>query len=362
MASNKDYYQVLGVERTATQDDIKKAYRKLAHQHHPDKDGGDEEKFKEVNEAYQVLSNQQKRSQYDQFGQAFDGSGAGGFSGSPFGFGGSAGGAGFQDIGDIFETFFGGRGSRTRQQVRRGQDIAIDLTISFEDSAFGVKQEVTHRLYQTCSHCQGNGAEPGTPIVTCARCGGQGVINHTQQTPLGVFSQQSTCPSCQGDGKQAEKACTVCHGDGRELKDRTLTIEVPAGIHDGQTLRITGKGEAPARGGMNGDLYVNIHVKPHKTLSRDGDLVRSRVSIPFTAAALGTTTTINTLNGSQEITIPPGTQPGEEISLPDLGFPARSGRGRGEHRVTVNVTVPKKLSRKQKKILEDFQNAKGPLF
>ncbi|MEX0650236.1 MAG: molecular chaperone DnaJ [Candidatus Andersenbacteria bacterium] len=350
-----DYYETLGISRDASPEDVKKAYRKMAHKYHPDKQGGDEEKFKEVNEAYQVLGDEEKRRQYEQFGQTFEGTGAGPFGGENININ-------FEDlggIGDIFETFFGGGGrSRTRQRVRRGNDVPVDMIISFSESATGVQREITHRIYQTCSHCQGNGAEPGTPIETCATCSGTGVITQSRSTPLGVFSQQSVCPTCQGEGKQAKTVCSECGGQGRELKDRTLTVDVPAGIADGQTIRISGKGEVPARGGIPGDLFVTIHVASDKYMRREGNNVVSEATIPFTDAILGTNISVKTLAGDKEITIASGTQPETTVRLQGQGFPSLSGSGRGDHIVTVHIDIPRKLSRKQKELLEEFKKSK----
>lgn len=351
-----DYYNVLGVTREATKDDIKRAYRKLAHQYHPDKGSGDEEKFKQVNEAYQVLSDEQKRQQYDQFGQTFEGAAGGG---NPFaGFN-----VNFEDIGnfgDVFETFFGGQ---ARQQVRRGADVHVDATISFRDSAKGTTQELQHRLYQVCEQCSGNGAEPGTPIEACETCGGTGTVTKTRQTMLGAFSQRSVCQTCHGEGRLPKMPCKICRGEGRTLRDRTLEIEIPAGIADGQQIRIAGKGEAAPRGGVAGDLYMTVHVQPDKYMRRDGNDVRSEILISFAQAALGTEVKIESLDGKQQLNIPAGTQAGEEIRLPDAGFPDIRTGSRGDHIATVKVEVPKKLSRKQKKLLEEFEaNKKHGLF
>jgi molecular chaperone DnaJ len=359
----EDYYEILGVPRTATQEEIKKAYRKLAHKHHPDKKGGDEEAFKKVSNAYEVLSDTQKRAQYDQFGSAFDGNGGG----DPFG-GFSQGGFTINmddlgGVGDIFESFFGG--GRTRGRARsRGHDVETDVEISFRESAKGVERVLGHRIFTICSKCHGNGAEPGTPIVTCKTCGGQGSVARTHQTPFGAFSQRTTCPTCQGEGKTAETPCSVCNGEGREKTDRKLTIVIPAGIADGQSIRLSGKGEAPPKGGEAGDLYVHVHVKPDKVLARDRDNVRSTVSVSFVDVALGTTLEVTTLDGKETIPIPAGTQPGTEFKLSGEGFPAIQGSGKGDHIVTVQVEIPKKLSRKQKELLEEFRGVpkKGIFF
>lgn len=346
----EDFYNVLGVERGATKEEIKRAYRKLAHQYHPDKSGGDEEKFKQVNAAYQVLSDDQKRSQYDQFGQSFEGGetgpGFGGFN------------VNFEDLGgfsDIFEQFFGRTGSGRGPRVRRGDDIAVDVTIDFIESAQGVAQEITTHLYQSCEQCHGSGAAPGTPIKDCVTCQGSGSVTTQRQTMFGVFAQQATCPDCHGEGKRAEKACPACRGDGRVRTNRTLQVHIPAGIAEGQTIRLSGKGEVPRRGGVAGDMYVTVHVKPHPQLQRDGDNVHSRATVSFVDAALGTTVTIATLAGKQTINLEAGTQPGSEVVLEGQGFPSLQGRARGDQVVTINVEIPRKLNKAQRKLLEEFK-------
>lgn len=358
MAEN--YYTTLGVEKTATQEEIKKAYRKMAHKYHPDKDGGDEEQFKKVNEAYQVLGDEQKKAQYDQFGQTFEGGGGNPFEGQ--GFGGFEGvNINFEDlggIGDIFSEFFGGGSrTRTRQRVRRGQDIHVDTRISFIDSAKGVKENLSHRIYQTCEHCHGNGAEPGTPIKDCPTCSGTGSVSQTRQTPFGVFATNAPCQECQGEGKKAETQCNECRGQGRVLQDRSIEVEIPAGIADGQAVRMTGKGEAPPKGGVAGDLYVTVHVEPHKTMRRDGNDIRSTATISFQQAALGTKIPVTTIEGEKTIVIPPGTQPGKELHIDNLGFQNLTTRATGDHIVSVTVEVPKRLNRKQKQLLEEFEKA-----
>jgi len=356
----EDHYATLGVERGSSSEEIKQAYRKLAHQFHPDKENGDEEKFKQVNAAYQVLSDEEKRAQYDQFGQTFEGGGPG--SGGPFG---ARVNVNFEDmgnfanVGDIFEQFFHGADSRTAPRTKRGQDIAIDTTISFIESAHGSSKDISHRLYQTCSHCHGNAAEPGTPIKDCPTCGGKGTVNTTRQTMLGVFTQSTTCSTCAGEGKQPETACGTCRGTGRQLQDRTLTVDIPAGIADGQTIRLTGKGEVPPRGGSPGDLYITVHVAPHPHLKRDGDTIHTQATISFPEAALGTTITVPTLEGEEDITIPAGTQPGDELTLRTKGFPSLTAAARrGDQIVTVNIEIPTKLSRHQRHLLKEFQQAK----
>ncbi|OGY36655.1 MAG: molecular chaperone DnaJ [Candidatus Andersenbacteria bacterium RIFCSPHIGHO2_12_FULL_45_11b] len=354
-----DYYETLGVVRTATQDEIKKAYRKLAHKHHPDKKGGDEEQFKKINQAYEVLSDKQKRAQYDQFGQGEPTAGFGGFSQGGFTIN-------MDDIGgfgDIFDMFSGGGRGRSRGRAR-GSDVETDIEISFRESASGLKKTIQHRIYTTCSKCHGNGAEPGTPIETCKTCNGQGSVNATHQTPFGVFNQQAVCPDCRGEGKKAKTACSQCHGEGREKTDRILTVEIPAGIADGQSIRLTGKGEAPKTGGQPGDMYVHVHVLADKSLKRDRDNIRSVVSISFADAALGCEIDVDTLRGDKTLRIPAGTQPNKEFALPGLGFPHLQSVGVGDHIVTIQIEIPKRLSKKQKDILEEFRKApkKGMFF
>jgi len=341
---SSDHYQTLEIDRSASAADIKKAYRRLAHRYHPDKTGGDEEKFKQVNEAYQVLSDDSKRRQYDQFGQTFN----------------QSGGSGFEDINlnDIFSQFFGGRANHSqsgRPPRRRGQDIMIDLTIDFIDSAKETSHNVTHNIYQTCDICHGNGAKPGTKIKDCPTCHGRGQVSTTRQTMLGLFTQNSVCPTCRGDGSQIETPCDKCRGHGRRKKDRALTITVPAGIADGQTIRLSGQGEVAERGSLAGDLYANIHVKPHPILKRDGDHVLSYVKISFADAALGTAIKTTTLTGSRAVNIPAGTQPNSEIRLSNQGFPNLNTGRSGDHLITVSVEVPKKLSRRQKELLESLR-------
>lgn len=360
----EDYYRLLGVDRQATQDEIKKAYRKLAHKYHPDKAGGSEEKFKEINSAYQVLSDTKKRAQYDRFGENFENQGFGG-GGSPFsGFGGEGVNINFEDLGgfsDIFEQFFtgGGRGSRRKAS---GQDIAVDVTISFLESAEGKKQEISLRAHQSCTTCRGNGAKPGTPIETCATCKGQGYVMQNQRTIFGTVAAQTACPSCGGEGKKAKTPCHTCRGEGRILQTTTLNVDIPAGIADGQTIRIAGKGEVPGKGGRAGDLYVQVHVNPHKTLRRQDLHVRATVNVSFLDAILGATVAVETLSGSEKIPVPAGTQPNDTVRLTGRGFPALDGRGRGDEIVTLNVTIPKKISRSEKEILEKLKSPKKTFF
>jgi len=359
---SNDYYKILGVDKNASQDEIKKAFRKLAHQHHPDKGGGDDTKFKEANEAYQTLGNEQKRKQYDQFGSA---GGAGGFNysdfanaqgGSPFGSGGfSQGNVNFDfgDLGDLFGGMFGGsRGGGSGQQTR-GASIETELSIDFEESVFGVEKNINLSKKIICDHCKGNMAEPGSKINTCKKCGGSGKISSVQQTILGTFQTQSVCPDCRGEGKSYEKKCSKCGGSGVEYGNEQIKIKIPAGIENGQQIRLTGKGE-PSPRGIAGDLYINIIVKPSKKFKRVGDNIRSDYHISIAQASLGDKVEVETVDGNVSLKIPAGTQSHTEFKLSDRGVPHLRARGRGDHLVKVIVDIPRGLKRKEKKILEDL--------
>ncbi|MBI3251387.1 MAG: molecular chaperone DnaJ [Candidatus Andersenbacteria bacterium] len=353
----EDLYNILDVPRTASADDIKRAYRKKAHQYHPDKKGGNEEKFKQVNAAYQVLGDAKKRSQYDQFGDASFNQQGGGFSGDPFG--GFSGANMNFDLGDIFEQFFNGRGNTRTRREKRGDDIALDISTSFIAAAKGEKQDITFRGYAGCDMCSGSGAKPGTPIVNCATCSGRGFVRHNRQTMFGVFAQQEVCATCGGEGKTPKTPCDKCHGQGRIKADRRLTIDIPAGIEDGQTIRISGKGEVPPRGGQAGDLYVTVHVQPHAALRRDGLHLRTVAEISYVDAALGATVSVPSLEGQIDLPIPAGTQPGSEMVLRGKGFPSLRGGQRGDEIVTMKVSIPKKVSRQQRKLLEELRQTKN---
>lgn len=363
----KDYYNILGVSKGATADEIKKAFRKLAHQHHPDKEGGDVEKFKEINEAYQVLSDEQKRKAYDQFGEAGvngngAGFGAGGFSWSDFarqagfGDGNFQGGANF-DLGDIFSEFFGGgaRQGGARRGRARGADIHMDVDITFEEAAFGVKKNIELYKSTTCSTCNGNGAKPGTPIKTCARCQGQGVVDHVQRTVLGMVHTQTQCPECHGEGKTAEVKCETCRGTGSEKRNVKIEAQIPAGIGDQQTLRLNNQGEAGERGAMPGDLYITLRVgKPKYNWIRQEDDVLAPVELPFTTLVFGGKITVPTLDGEFVVKVPAGTEAGKILRLKGKGFSHLQSTGRGDHLVEVRVKVPKHLGGKEKKLLKDL--------
>lgn len=348
----KDYYNTLGVDKNASQDDIKKAFRKIAHKYHPDKPTGDEEKFKEANEAYQVLGDEKKRAQYDQFGSAaFDGS-AGGFGGQGFGgfdFSGFQGAGGFEDLGDIFGDIFGGGRSRSRE--RRGSDIQVDADLTFKESIFGADKEVHISKQAPCDRCSGTGGEPGEGMDTCKDCDGQGVQIGVQRTMLGNIQTKRTCPTCQGAGEMPKKPCSTCDGRGVEQKKQTLTVTIPPGVEDGAMLRVRGEGEA-IKGGRSGDLFVRLHVARNKQFERQGTTLITQASIGFTQAALGDTIEVETVDGPVELKIPSGTQSGAQFRLRGKGVP--HGHGRGDQIVVVHVITPKKLSRAQKKLLEEL--------
>lgn len=365
----KDYYKILGVEKSASQDEIKKAFRKMAHKYHPDKQGGDEEKFKEVNEAYQVLGNDQKRQQYDQYGADFDAQGGfgggagwedfmraargGGFSAK----GGQAGGWDFGDIdlGDLFGGMFSSRGGHGRR-ARRGNDIQVDVQLEFKEAVFGIEKEIRLTKNNDCGVCSGSGAEPGAKISTCSQCKGQGQVRQVQQTILGAMQTVGTCPSCGGAGEKAEKNCKHCGGDGRVRSESVYKVKIPAGIHDGGAIKLAGKGESAGAGGQNGDLYVVAHVKKDRFFERDNFDIYTDLHISYPQAVLGDKVEIETLDGPKRLVIPDGTESHQQIRLKGLGVPNLRGSGRGSHYVRVIVDVPKKVNRKVKKIIEDLKN------
>jgi len=366
----KDFYKILGVGKNASDDEIKKAYRKLAHQYHPDKQNGNAEKFKEVNEAYQVLSDKTKRQQYDQFGQTFDqrGGGQGGFGGfEGFDFSGfqqGFNGQGFNFEGgsfeDIFSDIFGGNfgGSRRRDSRKAGRDIQIDVEISFEEMVSGVQKNVSLLRQVICNVCHGSGGEPGAREETCPDCKGSGQIKKTVRSFFGTFAQVATCPKCSGSGKIYSKKCHKCGGDGRTREEQNINIDIPAGISDGQTLSLQGYGEAGEKGASAGDLYVNVHVHPHQKFERKGNNIISTEHISFSQAVLGDKINVKTIEGEIVMKIPEGTRSGEVFRIKGKGVP-QLGRnyGRGDQLVTVVVDIPKNPTREQKKIIEDLRNS-----
>ncbi|XXF70693.1 molecular chaperone DnaJ [Thermoanaerobacterium thermosaccharolyticum] len=360
MQMAKDYYAILGLDRNASDDDIKKAYRTLAKKYHPDLNPGNkeaEQKFKEINEAYQILSDPQKKAQYDQFGDAAfsqggfnegDFSGFGGFGQGGFDFG------GFGDIfGDIFGDMFGGS-TRRKTGPQKGNDIRLNLTLTFEEAAFGVEKEIEVERYEKCDRCNGTGANPGTNPEVCPDCHGTGEVRITQNTPFGRIVNVRTCSRCHGEGKIIKNPCSKCHGTGKVRKVRKLKVNIPAGIDEGQMVSLRGEGEPGERGGANGDLFIVINIKPHKIFKRDGFNVLLKMPISFVEAALGAEIEVPTLDGKAIYSIPPGTQTGTVFRLRNKGIPHINGRGRGDEFVEVYVDVPKKLTEKQKELLREF--------
>lgn len=368
--SKRDYYEVLGVGKSASDDEIKKAFRKLAVQHHPDKEGGDEAKFKEINEAYEVLKDKQKRQRYDQFGHAGVGGASGGgyAGGNPFegfqGFGGQ--GQQFEfnfgdgGLGDIFGSFFGGSGQRQHQPTR-GRDVETHLDLTFEEAVFGTEKKITISLDDECSHCKGSTVEPGHELTTCETCKGAGQRTRVMNTMFGAIQQAVTCETCHGRGKVPEKVCSVCRGSGTERRKQDITIKVPAGVDDGATIRLRERGEAIAHG-AKGDLYVNLRVKPHKHFTREGDLILSEEHIGMVDAALGTEIEVATVDGDVRMKVPAGTQSGTDFKLSAHGVPHLRGSSRGAHIVSVIVDTPTKLSKKQRELLENFRSTKTGIF
>jgi molecular chaperone DnaJ len=365
--AKRDYYEILGVSKDASADEIKKAFRKLAVKYHPDKEGGDEAKFKEASEAYEVLKDSDKRQRYDQFGHAGVGGGSGSTEGNPFsGFGGQGQNVHFDfgdlGLGDIFGSFFGGNANQGQQRQARGNDISVDLVLDFSEAIFGIEKEISLFLHDTCSHCKGTTVEPGHELKTCDTCKGSGQMSQIVNTIFGQIQQNTTCPTCHGRGKVPEKLCTVCKGKGVERKQQHLMLKIPAGIDDGATIRLRERGEAVAYG-SKGDLYVNVRVKSHKKFTREGDLILSEEHVAMVDAALGSELEIETVDGPLTIKIPAGTQSGADFKLSDHGVPHLRGNSRGAHIVTIRVDTPTKLSKKQKQLLEEFKgNSKKGFF
>jgi molecular chaperone DnaJ len=365
--SKRDYYEVLGVSKTASPDEIKKAFRKAAVQHHPDKEGGDETKFKEINEAYEVLKDQQKRQRYDQFGHAGVGGNGGGYGGgNPFegfgGFGGQNVNFDFGDggLGDIFGQFFGG-GQQQQRGPKRGRDVETSITLTFEQAVFGVEQEISLDMDDECSHCKGTTVEPGHSMKTCPTCKGAGQQTRIMNTIFGQIQQAVTCETCHGAGKVPEVVCSVCKGKGTERRKQMITLKVPAGIDDGATIRLKERGEAIG-GGARGDLYVHIRVKAHKKFTREGDIILSEEHVSMIDAALGTEIDVETVDGTVRMKVPAGTQSGTDFKLSGHGVPHLRSTTRGSQIVSVIVDTPTKLTKKQKDLLEQFDSKKRSLF
>lgn len=362
MPDKRDYYEVLGVDKNASAADIKKAFRKLGKKYHPDLNPGDkqaEEKFKELNEAYQVLSDDEKRQRYDQFGHA-------GVDGN--GFGGGGGGFDMGDLGDIFGDIFGGGfggfggfgGGRQRKNApRRGSDLSQYINLSFEEAAFGCKKKINITKTETCESCHGSGAKAGTQPVTCPQCNGSGQIQQRRQTMFGFSNVISECPNCHGKGKIVKDPCPDCRGVGTVRKNKSIEVDIPAGIDTDQAMRIRGAGNAGENGGPSGDLQLVMRVKPHDLFERRGYDVHITIPVTFVQAALGATLKVPTIHGIVEYDLPEGTQPNTRFRLRGKGIPILHGSGNGDEYVTVNVEVPKNLSKKQKEILEEFEEENG---
>lgn len=351
MSSKRDYYEVLGVSRTADEDELKRAYRRLARQYHPDvnKDSGAEERFKEANEAYEVLSDREKRRAYDRFGHA----GVDGNAGfGDFGFGG---------ISDIFEEFFGfGTGARARQRgPRRGNDLQYELEISLEDVVFGCEKDIEVHRMDACPVCQGSRAEPGTTPVRCNQCNGTGEVRRVQQSILGSFVNISTCPTCQGSGEAISAPCQHCRGTGQVRVSQTITVKIPAGVDDGTRIRLAGEGEPGRRGGPPGNLYVLLHVAPHSIFRRNGDDLVLELNVNVAQAALGDQVTIPTLDGDEAIQIPAGTQTGRVFRLRGRGVPHLRRSGRGDLLIVTQVVVPTGLDDQQRELFQELGKTLG---
>ncbi len=353
--SKRDYYEVLGVSRDASEEEIRKAFRKLALEYHPDrnKSDGAAEKFKEINEAYQVLSDPRKRADYDRYGHMGVGQngGARGFEGFE----------NFGGFGDIFDAFFGGFGTttRTRTSARRGADLQVTMTVEFEEAAFGAEKELEVQRTEMCGHCHGSRSEPGNSPTTCGNCGGTGQVRRSHQSIFGQFVQVATCGTCRGEGRIITHPCTRCRGSGQERKTRKLRVSVPAGIETGTQLRLTGEGEAGANGGPPGDLYISIRVKEHPVFRRDGYDILYQLPINIVQAALGATVKVPTLEGDAELVVPPGTQSGEVFRLRGKGIPHLRSKQRGDQLVSIFVEVPRNLTEEQRKLFQELARSFG---
>jgi len=363
-----DYYELLGVQKTASQEEIKKAFHKLAHKHHPDK-GGDEKKFKEINEAYQVLSDTQKRAQYDQYGRVFDQNGAGpDMSGFNWAWGNGQGQKSeniefdLGDMGDIFEQFFGGsfdgRRRSSRKDSKKGRDIQVDIEINLERVLKESTEEISLAKLIICQRCNGNGAEPDSKVKECFSCRGTGQVQQIKKTMFGSFTNLTTCPECKGEGTIPEKPCNVCRGEGRIKGQETINIQIPAGIDSNQVIKIEGKGEAGRKGAKSGNLYVRIFIKAHPIFERKGDDLFCQTEINFSQASLGDEIEIKTLEGTNILLqIPTGTESGKVLRISGKGIPHFNGYGMGNLYIELRVKTPKKLSKEQKKLLEDLKNS-----
>ena len=354
MSTKRDYYEVLGVSRDASPEDIKRAFRKLAFQHHPDRNNKDgaEEKFKELNEAYEVLSDNDKRQNYDRFG----GTGAEDMFG---GFGGFNN-AGFGGLGDIFEAFFGGAATATRRGPKRGQDLYSELSITFEEAALGTEKEIKIKRTENCPTCEGSGAKPGTSPIRCTACNGSGQVYQVQRSVFGRFTNMTVCRQCHGSGSVITDVCHSCRGGGRKRFERRMSVVIPGGVSGGSRMRLTGEGDAGERGGPPGDIYVTLRVAPHKYFVRDGDDIHYELPIGFTQAALGMETEVPTLYGDTKLKVSAGSQAGEVLRLKGKGVPHLNRGGRGDQLVTLKLMTPRKLSKKQRQLFEELAEGLDP--
>lgn len=353
--AKQDYYEILGLQKGASKEEVKKAFRKLAATYHPDKKTGNEEKFKEISEAYSVLGDEKKKAEYDAYGHAFNGAGGGGnaqgFGGFNWGDFQQQGGGSFEfNINDIFGEMFGG--AQTRQA--RGRDISIDIEMSFSDAVFGSTRKVLLTKNNTCSHCEGSGAKKGTEQVTCVTCNGNGKIREDRRSIMGTFQTVRECSTCNGAGKVPKEKCEFCRGAGVVRSEEEITINIPAGIQNGEMIRMTGRGEAVAHG-IPGDLYIKIHVKPHQTITRDGFTLTSQLHIKLSDALLGNTYSVVTLDGNVEIKIPEGVKHGELLRIKNKGVPQGTGSARGDFMVKIVIDIPQKLSKKARNLIEELR-------
>jgi len=355
MMEKRDYYEVLGLTKSASKDDIKKAYRKLSKQYHPDlnKEPGADEKFKEIAEAYEVLSDDQKKARYDQFGHEDPNAGFGG---------GGFGGGGFGGFEDIFSSFFGGGGRRQDPNApRKGDDLQYRMNIKFEEAIFGKETEIEIPKDETCDTCHGSGAKPGTKPETCSTCNGAGQVNQAVDTPFGRMMNRRTCSTCHGTGKIIKEKCSTCRGEGKVQKRKKIKVTIPAGVDDGQQIRVTGQGEPGINGGPAGDLYIMFRVQGHNEFERDGDDIYYELKLTFPQAALGDEIEVPTVHGKVKLRIPAGTQSGAQFRLKDKGVKNVHGYGTGNQYVTVKVITPEKLTERQKQLLREFAEISGDI-
>ena len=352
MSPKRDYYEVLGVDRNATDEKIKRAFRKLAFKHHPDHnhEAGAEDKFKEVNEAYEVLSDAEKRASYDRFGHG----GTEEFFGQDFG------GFGFGGFGDIFDAFFGGATTATRRASQRGADLHHRVTLTFEEAAFGVEKDIKILRTEHCSLCHGTGCQPNTQPSQCPDCNGTGQVRQIRQSIFGRFTNITTCPSCDGEGRIITEPCHQCRGRGKEKHQRTMMVKIPAGVEDGSRIRLTGEGDVGARGGTSGNLYLSLAVKQHEFFTRDDDNVLYELPVNFAQAALGVEIEVPTLDGGAKLKIPDGSQTGQVFQLKNKGIPHLHRGGRGDQLVTLRVVTPDSLTKRQRQLFEELASSLGP--